>query len=111
MDTIKAYINAQAAKDKEPMVFDWIKAAKLIKERQPKLACAGLAGDWEWTGGEIFEDGKPVFDSYTYLASNHATPEIDLDGYRLDCYCMQSEQPGYHSGTKWPAEALEILSK
>ena len=109
MDTIAAFFRATAAKGREQMVFDWVKAAKLIKESKPTLAQAGLQGDWEWTGGTIFEGGKPVLDSYTYLSSNHAVPEIDLDGDRFPCYCMQSEQPTYNSGTKWPAEALAII--
>lgn len=109
MDTLTAFSRAIAARDREHMVFDWVKAAKLIKERKPTLAQAGLQGDWEWTGGTIFEGGKPVLDSYTYLSSNHAAPEIDLDGDRFPCYCMQSDQPTFGSGTKWPAEALAIL--
>ena len=109
MDTLTAFSKARAAQDREQMVFDWVKAAKLIKERKPTLAQAGLQGDWEWTGGTIFEGGKPVLDSYTYLSSNHAAPEIDLDGDRFPCYCMQSDQPTFGSDTKWPAEALVIL--
>lgn len=109
MDTMSAFSRATAAQGREQMVFDWVKAAKLIKERKPTLAQAGLQGDWEWTGGTIFVGGKPVLDSYTYLSSNHAAPEIDLDGDRFPCYCMQSEQPTFDSGTKWPAEALAII--
>lgn len=111
MDIIEAFTKANAAKGREHMVFDWIKAAQLIKDRKPKHVSAGLQGDWEWTGGTIFEGGKPVLDDCTYLSSNHAAPEIDLDGDRFPCYVMQSEQPGYGSDTKWPQEALEILSK
>jgi hypothetical protein len=109
MDTMTAFIRASAAAGREQMVFDWIKAAKLIHERKPELVQAGLQGDWEWTGGTIFKDGKPVLDSYTFLASNHAAPEIDLDGDRMPCYCMQSAQPTFGSETKWPAEALAII--
>ena len=109
MDTLTAFYRARAAQGCEQMVFDWVKAAKLIKARKPTLAQAGLQGDWEWTGGTIFSGGKPVLDSCTYLSSNHAEPEIDLDGDRLPCYCMQSDQPTFGSDTKWPAEALAIL--
>ena len=109
MDTLPAFSKASAAQGREQMVFDWVKAAKLIKEHKPTLAQAGLQGDWEWTGGTIFVGGKPVLDSYTYLSSNHAAPEIDLDGARFPCYCMQSDQPTFGSDTKWPAEALAII--
>lgn len=110
MDTMMAFAKAQAARKSEQMVFDWNKAARLIKERGAKFVEAGLSGDWEWTGGTIFQNGAPVMDSYTYLSSNHATPEIDLDGDRFPCYCMQSEQPAFNAETKWPAEALAILT-
>ena len=50
MDTLTAFSKARAAQGREHMVFDWVKAAKLIKERKPTLAQAGLQGDWEWTG-------------------------------------------------------------
>ena len=112
MDTIKAYVMAQANKDKESMVFDWVKAAQIIKERGAKTASAGLSGDWEWTGGRILADGKPVLkdDTYTYLASNWATPELEVDGEIIDCYRMASETPGWGSGSYWPDEALAILT-
>ena len=111
MDSAKAFAMGQANRGKEMMVFDWIKAAKLIKERNAKDASAGLAGDWEWTGGKILENGVPVprRDTYTYLASTWATPQIDLDGEVIDCFKMQSETPGWDSGTYWPEDAREEL--
>ncbi len=54
---------AQAAGVKEK-VFDWDKAAKIIKELQPKKASAGLAEDWDCTSMDIFVDGKVVKDEY-----------------------------------------------
>jgi hypothetical protein len=113
MDSMVAFARGQANKGKEPMVFDWAKAARLIKERQPKLAGAGLSGDWEWTGGPIYADGKPVpkTETYTYLASTWATPELELDGESVDCFVMQSERPDWNSGTYWPEEALAILNE
>ena len=96
------------------MVFDWDKAARLIKERKAKEASAGLSGDWEYTGGTIFEDGKPNMEDYTFLSSTWATPEIDIDGIVHDCYIMASKVPiswgkEYHS-IKWPKSALKILN-
>ncbi|MEN6379724.1 MAG: hypothetical protein ABFD15_09120 [Methanofastidiosum sp.] len=90
------------------MVFDWNKAAKLIAERKPEVASAGLSGDWEWTGGTIWENGKPVMDSYTFLASTWATPELNMDGEIYDCFVMKSKTT-WDSHTKWPKSALKKI--
>jgi len=108
MNTIEAFARGDAGRNKPPMVFDWNKAARLIKESQPKEAWAGLKNDWEWTGGIIYCDGKPVTDSYTYLASTHAMPEIEMDGVICDCYLSINETE-WDSKTKWPVTALDIL--
>lgn len=114
MDTLSAFAKGFANRGRPAKVFDWIKAAQLIREKQPKVAAAGLAGDWEYTGGDIYRDGKPVpqEDTYVYLASTWATPELAMDGYRCACYKMQEDTPGWGSGTYWPPEALaELLAK
>ena len=54
-------------------------------------------------------DGKIPDDSYTYLASTWATPQLDIDGEIIDCYKMQSETDGWDSGTFWPDSAKDIL--
>ena len=110
MDTFMAFAMGNANRGKELMVFDWDKAARLIKERNPEHASAGLRSDWEYTGGTIYENGKPVIDDYTYLASTWAVPELDLDGYVVECYRMEHEVPEWGSKTKWPQSALDILS-
>jgi len=111
MDTSLAFALGAANRGKEMKVFDWEKAARIIKERQPQEASAGLSGDWEWTGGTIYRDGKIVDreETYTYLASTWAAPELDVDGDVIDCYKMSSETPGWDAGTYWPPEAVEIL--
>lgn len=109
MDSFSTFAMGMANRDKEPMVFDWHRAAEMIREHRPKIASAGLSGDWEWTGGDIYRDGLPIYDSYTYLMSTWATPEIELDGVRMDCYVMQSEAPEWDSDTKWPESARERL--
>lgn len=94
------------------MVFDWVKAARLIKAAGAKEASAGLSDDWEYTGGDIFKDGKPVKkeDTYVYLASTWATPELSLDGeLPIDCFVMESATPGHDAHTYWPEEALAVL--
>ena len=110
MDTMEAFAMGNANRNKELMVFDWHKATKLIKERNATEASAGLSGDWEWTGGNIFSDGKPDTESYTYLASTWATPEIEIDGEVIDCFIMQNESHGWGCDTKWPESALALLA-
>jgi len=107
--TEMAFIMGEANRGKEMMVFDWNRAAMRITEEHPKSASAGLRDDWEWTGGEIYRDGKPIKNESTYLASTWATPELEMDGNIEPCYRMESEAPGWNSGTKWPESALNIL--
>lgn len=111
MDTMSAFAMGQANKGKESMVFDWDKAARLIKEKQPDEASAGLEGDWGYTGGSIYRDGKiiPEEDTYVYLASTWATPQLDMDGDVIDCYRMESDTLGWDSGTYWPESAKRII--
>ena len=111
MDNMSAFAMGEANRGKEQKVFDWNKAATLIRNRQPEIASAGLQGDWGYTGGTIWEDGKPVpaEDTYTFLASTWATPELDLDGETMNCYKMQSEVPDWGSDTYWPDSALAIV--
>ena len=109
MNTLQAFAMGDANRDKELMVFDWDKAAKRIVEVHPESASAGLRDDWGYTGGEIYRDGNPVKDDYTYLASTWATPELKMDGEVEPCYQMQSKVPKWGSKTKWPDSALKIL--
>ncbi len=110
MDTATAFVMGVANRDKPFMVFDWDKAARRIKETGAKNAGAGLASDWEYTGGTILSDGAPVHDSYTYLGSTWARPELDLDGEVEECWTLQSDSPGWNEKTKWPESALAILA-
>jgi len=112
MDTMAAFARSQANWGMEHRVFDWDKAAKLIKDANIKNASAGLADDWEYTGGEILRDGIPVKqeDSFTYLSSNWATPELEINDHRIDCFKMKSETDGWDADTFWPESALNILN-
>lgn len=111
MDTLLAFQMGAINRGKEVMVFDWDKAARLIKESGCADAMAGLHGDWEYTAGDIFRNGAPCRDEYTYLASTWATPEIKINSIITPCYKMQSEAPGWDAYTKWPKSALEILNE
>ncbi|MCG2586535.1 hypothetical protein [Massilia sp. TS11] len=108
-----AFMMGEANRGREMMVFDWDKAAKIIAERQPQSASAGLQGDFEWTGGEIWNGGVivPRDQTYTYLASTWATPILVIDDEEISCYRMESEVPGWHSGTYWPESARATLAE
>jgi len=112
METIRAFAMGEANKGEELMVFDWDKAAQIIKEKGVDSASAGLSGDWEYTGGEILIEGKPISkdDTYVYLASTWATPELKIDCEIIDCFKMQSETDGWDADTFWPESALKILT-
>ncbi len=107
MNTFEAFLRSQAALGQPRKVFDWHKAADLIRERQPVIARAGLRDDWEWTGGTIWQDGQPVANCYSYLGSNWATPELNIDGEIVECWVWQDDSPGWTEETKWPETALE----
>lgn len=96
--------------------LDWDSAAKFIKtafKAHPDLRVeAGLQNDWEYTGGVIFEDGKPTNESYTYLASNWAIPTLILewDGVEqeeIECYIEENDR--FSSGSEWDDISLNIL--
>ena len=63
---MQAFMMEEANRNKELMVFDWERAAQRIKETGAKEASAGLYSDWEYTGGAIWRDGKPVDSDDTY---------------------------------------------
>ena len=97
---------------KKHMTFDWDKAALIIKERLKKdnnlVAEAGLQGDWNYTGGEIFAEGKPTEDNYTYLKSNWATPTLIINDTE-DIDCFTTEDSRFNENSKWDKESLSIL--
>ena len=109
MDTGLAFMMGELNRDQEPMVFDWDKAARIIREKKPQEAYAGLDNDLEYTGGFIFDNGEIVTDDYTFLASTWATPLLFLDGSEgIPCYLMEHETD-WDAKTKWPESAIKIL--
>lgn len=111
MDTLSAFGMGEANRGREAMVFDWEEAERRIKASGTQNATAGLRGDWEWTGGPILENGRRLSadESYTYLASTWAEPELDLcqgDGPE-PCYRMRSQTPGWGATTRWPQGGAE----
>ncbi len=112
MDTLSAFMRGDLARlrGNPQRVFDWDKAAEILKERNPEYAMAGLFEDWGWTCGEIWSGGEPVLeeDTYTYLSSNWATPMLYMDGEYIECWLF-GQDTEYDADTYWPESALEIL--
>ena len=48
-------------------------------------------------------------DTYTYLSSTWAVPELKCDDKVYPCFCMESEKPEWDHATKWPESAIAIL--
>lgn len=113
MDTMQAFSNGEKSRDRELMVFDWDKAATIIKDRGVTDAVAGLSGDFEGTGGDILSDGIIVDadKTYTYLSSTWANPQLLIDGEYIDCYKIQSETDKWGGDTYWPESSVEIFNK
>lgn len=112
MDSMEAFARGKAARaaGNKKKVFDWNKAAQILRDSKVRSAAAGLSTDLEWTSGDILADGKPVTDCYTFLSSVWATPVLIIDGEEIDCYLMEDECPGWGSGTRWPESALAIFN-
>ena len=93
-------------------VFDWNKAATIIKENRPDVATAGLAEDWFWTGCEVYnsDDGIVSIED-GHLCSIWATPILLLEfenrgDMTEECWCYEDEHPDWDAKTRWPEEAL-----
>jgi len=112
----EGFLSTRSRNSNPHMRFDWDKAASIIKEHLDKpnlIGEAGLNGDWDYTGGIIFEDGKPTNEEYTYLQSNWATPTLMLswDGsidVEFDCYTTD-DKTRFDSDSKWDEQSLNIL--
>lgn len=109
MNTVEAIMNGIANRGRTERVFDWNKAARIIRERNHETAFAGLAEDWADTSTMIYADGKPVKSESGYLASTWATPQLDIDGDFVDCWMWEHETE-CNADTRWPKSALEILN-
>lgn len=96
-------------------VFDWNKAAQRIVETDCQIARAGLSNYWESTGGVIWEHGiVPRDETYVFLSSFKAFPELELDGIVEDCYLEALDAPKEWgtdlSEVYWPDSARKIIN-
>lgn len=69
-------------------VFDWDRAAALIKATGARTALAGIDKDWVSSSDSIFEDGRARADSacQAWTENPAMSPCLVLDGKRISCY-------------------------
>lgn len=113
---VEGFLGSTAPMGSPLKAFNFDMAANLIKEKlkdHPDLiAEAGLEGDWDYTGGVIFQDGKPVSDDYTYLASNWAIPTLifswgEKEQESIDCWVEENKR--FNSNSQWDEQSLKLL--
>jgi hypothetical protein len=110
-------------KDKAVKVFDWIKAAKLIKEYHIRNASVGFDNSVEKTF-TILKNGKPVKNNDDVLIpvfEEEAYPVLidDDRGEIVNCFVVIQGSDNidlFKSGKKmislrWPKEALDIVTR
>lgn len=107
VDTMLKRALAIAAGNKS-RVFDWHKAARILKERAPMEADAGLKDDMFWTAGTIWRDGKPFLEGYAYLKSIWATPILCIGDEEIEC-SVSADETDWDADTVWPESALAII--
>ena len=100
MDTLSAGIMGMLNRNREQMVFDWDRAAEIVKmaseffKDDPDFSVeVALSGDEGNTWGTMYKDGKPNYDGQpAYLASTWARPKLTLN---IDRESMKSHDDGY----------------
>ena len=92
-------------------VFNWIKAANIIKENPEKTWYAGLLEDWYWTSDIIWKNGHTTDCDELYPYSIWATPILmSTDNSEfIECW-VPADEVDWDDDTKWPEEALNIIN-
>jgi len=115
--------NDKNEKSKSVKVFDWIKAARLIKEYHIQNASIGFDHSMEKTF-TILKNGNPVkYNDDTIPLFDEAKPILIDDDRReiMDCFFViynsdNINKPSFDSdkmtiSLRWPKEALNIIHK
>jgi hypothetical protein len=90
------------------MVFDWERAAKLMKAYDGENVRAGMKNAWTDfydNAGFILKNGEAVNEA-GIVASYNATPTIEIDGRLFPCFRWADESD--HSAS-WTDAAVEIM--
>lgn len=90
---------AKAQKDPQYIVFDWEKAIKIIEERKPQYAEAGIVplGSskyrdivWQWSAVIILQEGKPVPRQYMVACMRPCpmdrVPHLKIGEEKIPCF-------------------------
>lgn len=112
MNTLEAAARYKQAisEGKRMRVFDWDKAARILRAQGASEAYAYLEEDEDCTGGYILQNGEIIKNEYTYLASLWARPMLRINDLEdIPCYRNEEDTPGWDADTKWPESALEIF--
>jgi hypothetical protein len=123
IDRNKNRFNKNRRKDKLLKVFDWIVAAKIIKENNIQNASIGLDVAAEETI-VILKDGKPIMINDFVILSRHSNPVLinDDNGEMINCFVsiihkepieQNSLQPlkvcDERRLSNWPRKAIDII--
>jgi len=116
IDVMGRVKRAELSKGNVPKVFDWDKAAQIIKSRNISNASAGLQGDLSATCGDILEEGVIPEEGYAYLMSTWAIPVLIINPYtveeeEIECWRWLTDVPYWGSDTFWPDSARDIFNQ
>ena len=88
-DTMTGFMRAQAAGDS----FKVLDVKRALEYCKPgNVVEIGLAEDWGWTSGTVYEGDSFVEDPYFFAGSNWATPVVVVNGEVIECWKL-SEEP------------------
>jgi hypothetical protein len=94
-------------------IFDWDKAARLIKEKKPKMpVLAGIKEDWHYTFGAIYDNGEIINDSSPWTYSNLYTPQMVINREFIECWIYAKEELIFSKDelNHWTESAINILN-
>ncbi|WP_458745227.1 hypothetical protein [Candidatus Nitrosocosmicus sp. T] len=120
-------IMAIIKKDKSVKVFDWIKAAKLIKEYHIQNASVGFDLSGRGKTFTILKNGNPVKNNNYMIPLFDGTNPVLIDNDRretMNCFVVIHENDDINPinihpfesdkkmiSLKWPMEALDIINR
>ena len=94
------------------MVFDWEKAAEVLRERQPVAASVSFIGKHERTEPVlIYRDGEPTPDPRTFCPYDaFDKPTLLIDGDEIECFRLENTITTWAIDEYWPESARRILN-
>jgi hypothetical protein len=94
-------------------IFDWNKAARILRERKPSMATAYIGGMREHTEVSIWVNHGPLLGCNAFLLSHDICgyqPRLDCGAdYATDCAIKINDTDDWGPDTWWPESAIDIL--